>query len=384
MSTVLILGGGVGGVVAANVLGKILDQNKHQVKLVDRNDSHLFYSSYPMLMINKRKPQAIIRKLERLQKKGTVVIQGEINHINPEQNNVLTSKGMIDYDYLIVSLGAEHHPETVPGFAESAYNIYSFNDLMLLRNKLHTLQSGNIVLFISSLPYTCPPAPYEMIFLLDAYFRQRGIRERINLTVVTPETTPESLAEPRVGESVRRMLTDRNIELITEAKVLALDSASKTLSLDHGIKLEADLFLGVPPHWGPTPMRETGLVEKGGWIIVDPHTLQTENARIFAIGDASALRLPEMGTMAPKAGIFAHYQAEVVARNVALLLQGKKPKHIFTGKGQCILNTGFNQGRYSSVHYYKKPKPRITLQRPTRAAYLAKIAFEKYWLSSWF
>ena len=333
MSTVLILGGGTGGVVAANVLSKTLDKNIHKVTLVDRKDSHVFMSSYPLLMINKRKPQAITRKLERLNKKGVEFIQAEVQKIIPEQSSIQTDKGILNYNYLIISLGAEHHPETVPGFAEGAYNIYDFEDLLRLRNQLKQLKKGKIVLFISSLPYVCPPAPYEMSFLLDDYLRQRGIRNNTELTLVTPDPSPEPLAEPKVGESVRRMLMQRGINLITEAKVLSLDPEAKSLVLDHGINVAGDLFLGTPPQWGPTVLHNTGLVEKGGWIKVDPHTLQTEQENIYAVGDATALRLPVMGSLAPKAGIFTHYQAEVVARNLGLLLQGKIPKHRYKGKG---------------------------------------------------
>ncbi len=333
LSTVLILGGGTGGVVAANVLSKALDKKKHQIKLVDRKDSHIFQSSYPLLMVNKRKPQAISRKLDRLSKKGIEFIQAEVEKISPERSSVQTDKGMIDYDYLIISLGAEHHPETVPGFAEGAYNVYNFDDLVRLSSHLRTLRQGKIVLFISSLPFVCPPAPYEMIFLLDAYFRQRGIRNNIELTLITPEPTPDPLAGPKVGESVRRMMKQRDIGIITEAKILSLDAANKTLVLDQGIYKEADLFLGIPPHWGPTVMRDTAMVEEGGWIKVDQHTLQTKHEKVFAVGDATALRLPVMGTFAIKAGIFAHYQAEVVARNITSTMQGKNPHFRYTGKG---------------------------------------------------
>ena len=333
MSTVLVLGGGTGGVVAANVLSKTLDRKKHKIKLVDRKESHVFQSSYPLLMVNKRKPQAITRKLERLGSKGVKVIQASAEKLDLDGSSLQTDKGAIDYDYLIISLGAEHHPETVPGFAAGAYNVYNLDDLVRLSSRLQAFKQGRIVLFISSLPFVCPPAPYEMSFLLDAYFRQRGIREAIELTLVTPEPTPEPLAGPKVGESVRRMLQQRGIRLITEAKVLSLDTANSALILDHGIKLEADLFLGIPSQWGPTLMRDTGLEEEGGWIKVDPHNLQTEREKVYAVGDATAVRLPVLGVLAPKAGIFAHYQAEVVARNLALLIQGRKPKFRFTGKG---------------------------------------------------
>jgi len=332
LKTILILGGGTGGVVCANVLGKLLGKS-HRVILIDRNERHVFRGSYPLLMVNKRNPGDLTRKLERLALKNVEFIQAEVEKIFPEQSKVQTNKGYVDYDFLIISLGAEHHPETLPGFSEGAYNIYDFENLIRLGNELKKTEGGRIVLFISSLPFICPPAPYEMIFLLDEYFRHLGRRKKVELFFITPETAPEPLAGPKVSESIRQMLNSRGINLITNAKVLSLEAPSKTLLLDHGIKIEGELFLGIPPHWGPTVMRGTGLVEEGGWIQVDPYTLETKRKNIFAIGDATALRLPVSNVLAPKAGIFAHYQAEVVSRNIALFINGKKPRFRYTGKG---------------------------------------------------
>jgi sulfide:quinone oxidoreductase len=383
MSTVVILGGGTGGVVCANVLGKTLGKG-HRVVLVDRKDSHVFMGSYPLLMINKRKAEDITRKLENLAKKGVEFIHSEVKKVLTEQSAVQTDSGYIEYDYLIISLGAEHHPETVPGFAEGAYNIYNFDDVIRLGSHLKTIRGGKIVLFISSLPIICPSAPYEIVFLLDEYFRERGIRDKVELSLVTPEQSPFPLAGPRVGASFRRMLQERRIGLTTNARVLTLDPSSKTLALDQGINVQADLFLGIPSHWGPTVMRSTGLVEEGGWLEVDPYTLETKRKNVFAIGDATGLRLPVMNVFAPKAGIFAHYQAEVVSRNIALLIKGEKARFRYTAKGLCIMNTGFGRARYSTVRYFTKPKPFITLLRPARWAYWAKLAFEKYWLTRFF
>ena len=330
--TVLVLGGGVGGVVAANVLSKTLPK-KHRVVMVDRNNNHHFRGSYPLLLVDKRRPEQITRKLENLRRKGIDFIQAEVKKLQPEIRRVETSRGPLDYDYLVISLGAEHHPETVPGMAEGSYNPWSFEGAGRLRQKLAAFKRGKIVLFVSSLPFTCPPAPYEVIFLLDEYYRKRGLRRQVDLTVVTPEPAPEPLAGPKVGESVRRMMEQRGIGLITQARVLSLDPRAGQLVLDHGITVPGDLFIGVPPHWGPSVMRDTGLTVEGGWIEADPDTLEARADRVFAIGDAAGLKLPVMKVWAPKAGIFAHYQAEVVARNIACMIAGERPRFRYTGQG---------------------------------------------------
>lgn len=332
MATVLILGGGKGGVVAANVLGKMLGR-EHRIILFDKKDEHVFYGAYPFLMVNMRKPEQIRKKLSNLRRKGIEFIHTEVKSISTEQSVVRTEEGPFKYDYLILSPGAEFHPESLPGFAEGAFNTYDFMQLNDLCARLVEFQEGTIVYFISSLPFICPTGSYEMIFLLDDYFRNRKKRERVNLKFVTPEPSPLFPAGANIGNKMRKMMEERQIELITEAKVLSLDREAGKLHLDQGVSLEGDLFIGVPPHRGPGVVRDTKLVEDGGWIDVDPHTLKTRAENVFAVGDATNIRLPVRNILAVKSGIMAQYQAEVVARNIASLIAGKEPRQRFKGKG---------------------------------------------------
>lgn len=383
-ATVLILGGGTGGVVAANVLGKALSK-KHRIILVDRNDRHYFKPSYPFVLVNQRRLAQISRKLHHLQKKGVELIQAGVEQVRPELCRVETTLGPLTYDYLVIALGAELHPETVPGLEAGAYIPYLPDQVEALRQKLLTFKKGKIVLFIASLPYSGVIGPLEIMFLLDSYFRQRGVRNQIELTMVTPETAPLPLAGPKVGASVREAMEQREIRFIAGARVLALDANKGRLLLDHGISVPGDLFLGIPSHWGPKALRYSGLTEKGGWITVDPATFSTKADRVYAVGDATALRVPASKVWAPKAGIFAHFQAEVVARNIIALITGKEPSFRFTGKAAgAVLATGLKEGRIAYINYYARPEPRFILLRPSKAAYLVKVAFEKYWLTRWF
>lgn len=375
----IVLGGGTGGIVASQVLKKALGKDMH-VTVIDRNDKHTFSSSYPLLLVGKRTPQSITRNLSNLEKKGVEFLNAEINGIDPAKKLVNTSKGNLNCDYMIISLGVECRPETVPGFSRYAYNIYDFYEVARAYKMISRFQEGHLVLFISSIPFKCPPAPYEMILLIDEFFRQKGIRSKIDLTIVTPEPSPEPLAGPLVGQSVRKMLADRDIKLLTQAKVLALEPGK--LLLDH-TTIKGDLFLGIASHQTPVVLQKTDLVDDFGWVTVDKYTLQTMYPDVYAIGDAAAIKLPVIGADAPKAGIFAHYQAEVVARNIALKVRGKKPVYKYKGKGACIMNTGFGRARYSSVNYYKEPAPFITLMSPMYPAYWGKLIFEKYWLNRW-
>ena len=382
MKRTLILGGGAGGVVAANILKKLVGPTM-RVTLVDRETNHHYASSYPRVMIGERQPDEITRRLKLLEDKRIEFRHCEVQELDLAGHRVITDKHVLEYDYLVISLGVEYNLETVPGFKEYALNIYDFRAVAKMKQILDEFSFGKIVLFISSLPYKCPPAPYEIMLLLDQYFRQRGIRHKVKLTIVTPEIFPEPLAGPKVSQKVKKMLLQRRIELITEAKVIALEK--NTLLLDHNTRIPADLLLGIAPHWTPQAIRNTDLVDKNGFINVDPFTLETKYKGVYAIGDAAAIKLPVLGSYAPKAGgVFAHAQAKVVARNIASLAQGDEPDSYYDGKGFCVMNVGFCKGCYSSVRYYTKPGPVITLMRPTKAAYLLKVGFEKYWLSCWF
>jgi sulfide:quinone oxidoreductase len=281
--TILILGGGTGGVVAANVLRKTLPM-EHRVIVVDRNRNHYFQASYPLVLVNLRRPAQIVQRLERLEKKGIEFVQAEVQRVDFARRYVKTNQGRINYDYLIIALGAEQHLETVPGQAHRAYNPFDFYDVCRLRFLLSRLTRGHIVLYIANLPYTGVIAPFEIMFLLDAYLRQRGCRPNVRLSFVTPEPLPLSLAPPKVGQSVLRMMERRGIEVISQAKVLALDPRKKHLLLDGGLKIPGNLFLGIPSHWGPGLLRDTSLAPTG-WIETDPHTLTTQVEGVYAVGD---------------------------------------------------------------------------------------------------
>lgn len=380
MQKTLILGCGIGGIVTSNVLKKIMGQDM-QVTVVDRKPDYHYPGAFPLLMIGQRSPESISRSLKRLNRKNIEFICDEIMELDFENNRVLTTQHILPYDYLVIALGVEYRSESVPGFNEYVLNAYEFEDVIKINERIHSFDSGRIVFFISSLPFKCPPAPYEMVFMLDYFFRQRGNRSKVELVMVTPEVSPEPLAGPKVGQSVRKMLADRNIELITEAKILGVEKDA--LILDHGMVVKGEMFLGIAPHWTPRVIRSTNLVDSNGFVEVNPNTLETDLPNVYAIGDVTALKLPVIEAYAPKAGIFAHYQGEVVARNIACLARGLSPRYRYTGKGSCIMHTGFGRARYSTVNYFAKPKPFITLLRPSRISYLAKIAFEKYWLNCW-
>jgi sulfide:quinone oxidoreductase len=182
----------------------------------------IIQGAFPTVDDWQRSPESISRPLKRLNRKKIEFICDEIMDIDFENKRVFTTQHILPYDHLIIALGVEYRSESVPGFNDYVLNAYEFEDVIKINKQIQRFYSGRIVFFISSLPFKCPPAPYEMVFMLDQFFRQRGLRSKVELVMVTPEVSPEPLAGPKVGQSVRKMLAERDIELVTEAKILVL------------------------------------------------------------------------------------------------------------------------------------------------------------------
>ncbi len=386
--TVLVLGGGAGGVVAANELRSKLGREQ-RIVLVDRQTQHLFYPSFLWVMMGWRKPEEVRKGLGLLIRKGIEYVNAEITRIDTVSGTVKTSAGDFCYDYLIVSLGAELAPGEVPGLVEAAHTVYNLEGTVRLRETLKGFSGGRVVVLVSSMPYKCPAAPYETALLLDFLFRSKGLRERVDLSVYTPEPLPMPTAGPVLGNAVKGMLEAKHIPFHPFHKVASVDPEKKELAFDKGEKVQFDLLVAVPPHRSPQVARESGLAGDTGFIPVERNTLKTKADRVYAIGDVAAIKLPgqfqpNSPLMLPKAGVFAHSQAQVVAHNIAAEIKGMASMKGFDGQGQCFLELGGGKAGYATGNFYGEPAPTIDLRQPGRLWHWGKILFEKYWLWRWF
>ena len=212
--TIIILGGGTGGLVAANELSKKAGK-KAKIILIDKNKNHVFAPSFLYLMLGKRQAEKIQRPLSRLRKKGIEFINDEVVRIDPTSRKIKTRKQNFHYDYLIISLGAEFAPQNLSGLDKSGHNLYELKEVEKLRDTLKKFTGGRVAIVISSLPFKCPAAPYEAAFLLDEYFQKKGIRDKTELTIFTPESLPMPAAGPENGKVIRAMVEARNMECKT-------------------------------------------------------------------------------------------------------------------------------------------------------------------------
>jgi sulfide:quinone oxidoreductase len=272
--TVLVLGGGVGGLVAAHELRKQLPR-PHRVVMIERSATHLFSPSLLWLMVGLRKPQAICRELATLTQKGIEVIQGEITTLDPATRTIQVDGQPFTGDYLIISLGAEPAPETVPGLSQVGYNLYTLEGMENLYQAVATFKAGKLVLVVASIPYKCPAAPYEAAMLLEYSFRKRHIREQVSLDLYAGEPGPMGVAGPEVSRAVREMVEKKDIHYYPDQYITRVDPQARQLHFASGLTASYDLLAFVPPHRVPRLAIEAGLAREGAWISVDRYTLET-------------------------------------------------------------------------------------------------------------
>jgi sulfide:quinone oxidoreductase len=374
---VLILGGGSGGLAAAGRLKELLG-DKISVTVIDKQRSFVLGFSLLRVMTGEKTEQEVTVPKEKVSQKGIKFINTEVNGIDIKNGIVRTGQGEFAYDYLVIALGAELAPERVPGFA-SAFHMYTLEDAKKLRDALSSFRGGSIRLIVSSTPFKCPPAPYEAAMLIDYYLRSKGLRDKSDIQIFTPEPLPMPIAGPEVGNTVVSMLNEKGIGFHNNTKVSLMDGDSKQIVFENGTREKYDLLIAIPPHTSPKVVRENAgdLADTSGWISVDPKNMQTKHDRVYAIGDVAAVKLPS-GMMLPKAATFAFGQAEIVASNIASSVLGTETRS-WDGFGECFIETGAGIAGYGSGSFYSSPKPVINLQIPSKELRERKDAWGNYW-----
>jgi len=379
--TVLILGGGNGGLVAANRIRRMLPQ-EHRVVLVDRSPLYSFAPSYLWVMLGRRTGSRISRDLGVLTKKGIEVVIGEVQAIDAANKRVTVKDNRIEYDYLVIALGAQYSVDEVPGLGR-AWTFYHLEGAEGLAEQLPKFEGGRLAIVVPTLPYKCPPAPYEGALLLDEYFRKRRIRDYVEITLYTPEQRPLQVTGEHIGKELIEILTRHGIKFRPNMKLQSIDHTALALDFGGGDRQPYDMVIATPVHRVPDVLVQSALAQAGAWAKVDRETLALEGPEdVFAIGDCAAV--PIAGSaMLPKAGVFAHGQAEVVSRNIAAEINGNESIWAFGGAGSCFLEAGGGKAAYVSGNFFADPL-QVTMRRPGRFGHWQKLGLERLWLWRWF
>ncbi len=389
MQRIVILGGGVGGTLTANLVARKLKsriaKGTAKVTVVDATGRHLYQPGYMYIAMGSERREKLERPERKLLDDNVELVVGQITTIDVEGARVeLASGEALHYDQLVIATGSRIVPETIEHFDQEAHHFYTADASERMRKALDAFRGGKIVIGIAGIPYKCPPAPLEVAFLIESELRDRGLREKTELQFLSPINRAFTI------ESVSKMATpifeEKGIDLQLLAGVDSIDPERKVVITDAMEEYAYDLLICVPPHKGSQVVTDSGLAPKSGWLPTDRYTLQVKKMaapgtkdedverfpNIFALGDATDLPLS-------KAGSTAHFEAPIVAERVAAAVQGRAPsgKHArYTGKVMCFFEVGDGKGTLLSFDYDHPPKP----PKPNQIWHLGKIVFNKtYW-----
>ncbi len=365
---VVVLGGGVGGTLAANLIDKDL-RSDAKVTVVDPTGMHVYQPGFLYVALGQAHGQWLARDERTLLRKGVELAVEAATKVDLSAGTVvLEHGGAIPFDHLVVATGARLIRDTVPGLLEGSYDFYSMDGAFRLREALRSFGGGRIAVGIAGIPYKCPPAPVEFVFMVDELLRKRGIRDRSRITLLSPLNRAFTIES--ASKLVQPLMDERGIELETFFNVEAVEPASRTVLSLEGDKAEYDLLVLVPPHRGQRVVEDSGLGDAGGWVPTDKLTLQHQgHPNVFAIGDATNLPIS-------KSGSTAHFEAPVVASRIASLVRGTAPKANYGGRVMCFLEVGGRKATALRFDYEHPPVP----PKPSLLWHSAKWTFNRlYW-----
>jgi sulfide:quinone oxidoreductase len=377
MQRILILGGGVGGTLTANLLVKKLrgriDRGEIEIMVVDATGQHVYQPGFMYIAMGGERAANLQRPERGLLDKRVTLIVGEVAALDESRQVVTLADGLpLGYDYLVLATGSRIVPEAIEHFDTEAHHFYSAEAASRLRAALDRFDGGRIVIGIAGMPYKCPPAPLEVAFLIDTELRDRKMRDRASMDFCSP--IGRAFTIESVSEMATPILASKGIELHTFFNVEAIDPERRVVLSLEGEELGYDLLILVPPHKGQQFLIDAGVAPApGGWLPTDRHTLLVgDRANVYALGDATDLPLS-------KAGSTAHFEAPVVAERIAAAIEGRRPagKHAdYAGRVMCFFEIGDGKGTLLQFDYDHPPRP----PKPNQLWHLGKIVFNKtYW-----
>jgi sulfide:quinone oxidoreductase len=380
-TTTVILGGGFGGIAAANALRGLLS-GEHEIVVIDASSRFHVGAGKTWIMLGERTYDEISQSREALLAAGVRFVESRVQRIGLSDRTVTLDGFSLRWDHLVIALGAELDLTKVPGLAEAAHTFYTIEGAQRLKVELERFAGGDVVILIPKVPFKCPPAPYEAALLLHDAFERRGLTGSVRLSIHTAEGAPMATAGPEMGQYVRGELSQRSIAYFPQKTTSRVDGTSRLVHFEDGSPARYDLLIAIPPHVAPQVVREAQLVGPSGWIPVDPLTLQVKQPQVtsdvYAIGDVTSVPLPgrfkpDVGLSLPKAGVFAEAHGRIVAQHIAATVLGRVSPDAFDGKGYCFLETGGKSAVKAEGSFFDLPHPVMQKKTPDEAQYRDKL-----------
>lgn len=355
MKKLLILGAGTAGTMMANKLSKALDRKQWHITLVDKDQTHYYQPGFLFIPFGTYSREDVIKPKNKFLPKGVEVLYSEISKIKPEDNRVELENGdIVDYDYLIIATGTEIRPDEIEGMTgplwqKSIFDFYTLEGSTGLAAFLKTWKGGKLVLNIAEMPIKCPVAPLEFVFLADDYFKKRGMRDKVDITLATP--LPDAFTKPVAASKLGDYLDKRDIHLETDFAIGRVDNEEKKIVSWDEREIPFDLLVTIPTNMGTRAIERSGMGDEFNYVPTDPHTLRSKEwENIFVIGDATDLP-------SSKAGSVAHFEGDILFENFMAVIEGREPEARFDGHANCFIESGDGKGLLIDFNYDTEPLP---------------------------
>ena len=387
MKKLLILGAGTSGTMMANHLRKALSKKEWEITIVDQQETHYYQPGFLFLPFDIYKSKQVKKTINKFIPKGVKLVREGIDRIVKDNDKVLLENGeALDYDILIIATGTDIAPQEIEGMLgahwhKSVFDFYTFKGARNLRNKLRKWKGGKLVVHICEMPIKCPVAPLEFAFLADSFFINKGMRDKVDITFVTPMSG--AFTKPTATKELNYLLEQKNIKIVPDFNIEKVDAENNKIVDYGGAEVEYDLLVTIPTNMGSEMIERSGFGDELNFVPTDKTTLQTKvKENIFAIGDAT--NIP-----ASKAGSVAHFEAEILTENIQRYIAGKELKQEFDGHANCFIETGHSKALLIDFNYTQEPVtgtyPFATigpmkLLKETYMNHMGKLAFRWiYW-----
>jgi sulfide:quinone oxidoreductase len=354
MKRLLVLGGGTAGTMAVNKLRPRLARDEWQITVVDPSDTHYYQPGYLFVPFGIYQPEEIVKPRKRFIPEGVDLVQAEVDKVLPKDNKVLLVGGQeLPYDYLVIASGTTPRPDQTPGMADdmggSVHEFFSYEGAKRLAEKLKTWEGGKLVVHLTEMPIKCPVAPLEFSFLAEAFFAEKGMRDQVEITYVTP--LEGAFTKPVASKHLGGMFEERKIQLEADFMIESIDPEAKKLVSFDEREVPYDLLVTIPINMGADFVARSGLGDDLNYVPVDKETLLSNDYdNIFAIGDAS--NIP-----ASKAGSVAHFSMDLFPDNFVNHVNGRPMTEKFDGHANCFIESGHGKGLLIDFNYETEPLP---------------------------
>ncbi len=353
MRKIVILGSGAGGTMVANNLFKELDENEWEITIIDKDEKHHFQSGYLFIPFGVYTKQDVLKPKKDFIPQGVRFVVDTVVKIDKDQRRVVTRMGHYDYDWLVLATGCRIAPEEIDGMEDAwqkdVFDYYTLEGAMALYKRMKYFDAGKIVLNIAEIPYKCPIAPLEFVFMADWFFTVNGVRDKVEIEFVTP--LDNVFTKPVAAKRLAEFAAQKNIKVTPHFEIAQVNANEKTIESHQGAKIGYDLLVAIPPNMGDQALIDSEISDPVGFVPTDNHTLKVENAeRMFAIGDTT-------NVPTSKAGSVAHYMSYTLVENLVRDIEGHPPKPTFDGHATCFLASGFEKAILLDFNYDVEPLP---------------------------